>query len=36
MDLKLRDEVVVLIGQAIGGEHITRLQPIHRLGNGKF
>jgi len=28
--------VVVLIGQTIGGEHITRLQPIHRLGNGKF
>ena len=31
-----RQEMVVLIGQAVGGEHITRMLPIRRLGNGKF
>jgi hypothetical protein len=30
-----REEVVVLIGQSPQG-NITRLLPIHRLGNGKF
>lgn len=30
-----REEVVVLIGQSPQGS-ITRLLPIHRLGNGKF
>ena len=30
-----REEVVVLIGQSPRG-NITRLLPIHRLGNGKF
>lgn len=30
-----REEVVV-IGQAIGSEHITHLLTIHRLGNGRF
>jgi hypothetical protein len=31
-----REEMVVLIGQAQGGEHHTHFLPIHRLGNGKF
>ena len=31
-----REEMVVLIGQAQGGEHRTHFLPIHRLGNGKF
>jgi hypothetical protein len=31
-----REEMVVLIGQAQGGEHRRYFLPIHRLGNGKF
>ncbi len=31
-----RQEMVVLIGQITDGEHMTRMLPIRRLGNGRF